>query len=675
MYICSCFPKDFCLYPSIYLKSSFLSFSDKHYIVNYSLKMMACVLLLEITKFLHEPPPRFLPPTPPAQPQTVVMPSSNERKYSNVSSLSIDSDTLFPPSSFPNPNEGRAGIRRMSSEHIVRHSSGAGFEDLPRFLSVEQQLSSTENNPSSRKVSIFLRVNNRYGRQTHPHSHGPPVTHRKGPGYVEVPSDTYHHRVTSPSHSPNKLVRRMSSVHHQTSIPFETHNSSIRHHGHITRGSNIKRRMSFAGSSARDHIKRDKEPHTHQPTRQPSIPSSASHNLKVHSQRHQRTSVISRVNGLFQRGRQIALRRPHGASANKKRPSTTTQTSSAGSSPSTHRRILHNQLQQESTIFNERLEDIRTNFPWLDVVQHIVVSAHEANPELKLKRKQSCNDLMIALKRIYSLEINPPEPENVTNGPIKSTTLPRPLSRIAVNNIFSEAPLTPLTTPKSQISTISGSATGSAIGSVAGLAVGSVTGSFHFTMPNSSQSDEKANKPCPKLQGLAKLDFSELRLRSMLEKGSIWGGLNNEMEVESEVTLDQLIEIDSAYPLEKLMTDYNQQRLEYCTTSVAGLLHAPFSLLTYAGPVLSPQVFKDIREVAWEALLDSDYNCADAAGICFLSLSLSLSLSIYSFFPFIASFFLLSCAKEKESSSDMQSIVKRNVKLSNLKSVKDAITR
>ena len=66
---------------------------------------------------------------------------------------------------------------------------------------------------------------------------------------------------------------------------------------------------------------------------QPSIPSSSSHNLKAQSQRHQRTSVISRVNGLFQRGRQIALRRPHGANANKKRPSTTTQTSSAGSSP------------------------------------------------------------------------------------------------------------------------------------------------------------------------------------------------------------------------------------------------------------------------------------------------------------------------------------------------------
>ena len=47
---------------------------------------------------------------------------------------------------------------------------------------------------------------------------------------------------------------------------------------------------------------------------------------------------------------------------------------------------------------------------------------------------------------------------------------------------------------------------------------------------------------------------------------------------------------------------------------MSGLLHAPFSLIVYASPVLSMESFTYLREIAWDTLLDTDQDLSVAAG-------------------------------------------------------------
>ena len=72
---------------------------DKRYIVNHSLKMVACSLLIEITKFCREPPPRFLPtalPHPSSIRRSKLLPiTGNARPQTSVSYRLIQ--TQIPP--------------------------------------------------------------------------------------------------------------------------------------------------------------------------------------------------------------------------------------------------------------------------------------------------------------------------------------------------------------------------------------------------------------------------------------------------------------------------------------------------------------------------------------------------------------------------------------------------
>ena len=43
-------------------------------------------------------------------------------------------------------------------------------------------------------------------------------------------------------------------------------------------------------------------------------------------------------------------------------------------------------------------------------------------------------------------------------------------------------------------------------------------------------------------------------------------------------------------------------------------MHAPFSLLVHAAPILHDATFSNLKEVAWDTLLDTDHELAKAAG-------------------------------------------------------------
>ena len=538
---------------------------------------MACVLLLEITKFLREPPQNFLPlevSTGHYLHSSHHLATPFERKHSNISNISTDSELGPIPTVAITPIDNpRSSFRRISSEQLRLNPAMPPPDDgIQKSLSVQEQPAS-ESTPFGRKVSIYLRVNSRHGLQTS-HSvnrkHPPPGGHG-----VEVPPDTYKVLNQSPlkqsrRKSMSALLHRQTSTesHHGVAISSSRNTSSQDH-------SNT-RRMSFSGANSRE---------TTHPTTQRQNSSSSNLRINVTNVQRRRPSVISKVNGFF-RGRQIAFRRRNELNK-KQRTSTTTQTSSAGSSPSVHRKL--NQASHDSASYSHKVEEIRSNFPWLDIVKHIVASSHKVSQETKFKRKRSCNDMMSALKHIYSVQFNAPsvdtqETVNTQNGntsPSKSSMN----RRISISTVFSDSINTDIPAVDKTVD------------------------------KTPSKQTPECHSSSSLIQKLAKLDFSGLRLRMLLEYGSTWGNFESNLYENDEITLDQLIETDSATNLEKLMSNYNIYRLKYCDTVVSGLLHAPFSLLTYAGPVLSVEQFKDIQIVTWDSLLDHDPKCVDSAGM------------------------------------------------------------
>ena len=582
--------------------------------------MVACVLLLEITKFLREPPPLFLPIHHPAYLRHSPSVISQERKASNISTMSSDSDTL-------SVTHDRYMKRRGSSEH--RKGSSPLLEDVPKFLSAEQPSS-----PSllPRKESVYLRVNNsRYGRQTRAHTQG---TSRKPPqsSSIEIPSETYRF---SGNTSPIKSARRMSMsatalLQRQASQPESQHNTSIRHHARpsvaFLQDSAIKRRKSFSGTPVRNFRKENSPNLTYQPnsyTHGPTFTRQSSANQRIPSSPQSQRHLPSAFSRFLQRGRHIAVRhRPtRTESAVRKHPSITT--SSPGSSPGSRRRISRSQSEQQDVAqYNQALEDIRTNFPWLDVVEHITTSFYFVSSELRAHRRQSCGELMIALKHIFAVKFKP-QKRGVSDATLKnpqSNTFPRTQSRTSIGTVFSDSVF--VTLPGTPIHVRGGSIMSST----------RTTGSINRrTAPSQSSTDQLS-------QGLAKLDFSGVRLRFLLECGE-WrmdegDGDGEKEEEEEDISIDHLLETDFSQSLETLLDKFNDARLDYISSIFAGLLHAPFSLLTYAAPVLQSSTFKDLQDPAWIALCDQDYEYADAAGTCVMCTCTCISyyMCIYSFY-------------------------------------------
>ena len=114
-------------------------------------------------------------------------------------------------------------------------------------------------------------------------------------------------------------------------------------------------------------------------------------------------------------------------------------------------------------------------------------------------------------------------------------------------------------------------------------------------------------------RALGKLDFSGVRLRRFLESGMSWGcELGDNVTLQSifgedqdllHTSIDYMLETDSAISVGGLLESYNSTRLQYISTLLAGLLHTPFSLLTYAAPVLPPSTFRDLQESSWIAIV------------------------------------------------------------------------
>ena len=394
----------------------FLLSIEKRYTVSYAVKMAACIYLMELTKLLREPPKSLLPTysSQAATGHTFSRSISTERRPSNMSSVSTDSETSRP--NFPNPYDlsRPQQIRRLSSEVAISSSApNPMLDEIPRFASLDAPSSSPSgfldapSSPTPRKLSVFLKVNSRHGRISRAPIHHPRVSHYGRQGETQVPPDTF--KATSPTHSPTKSsfrTRRMSSAaaFGGARIPKQPNHDaagSVRYHAQptvtVTTHQKSHRRMSMAATMI-ERPKKDSSPNP-PPHGQITKPPSQS-NLKVtgsptnpHS-RH-RVSVIGRF-------RKFAFRQHRGKNQeSKKRASTTTQSSSHSSSPMTYRRGTSHSYNRSESMVQCQVEDLQRSFPWLDVVEYLVTSSQCSEPDVRAQRRRACQDLLQALQQVY----------------------------------------------------------------------------------------------------------------------------------------------------------------------------------------------------------------------------------------------------------------------------------
>ena len=576
--------------------------------MSYPIKMAACVFLMEITKLLREPPRELLPAS--FRQSTSIThgsahPTSTERRPSNLSSMSTDSESSRP--SFPNPYELRPPVRRISSDVHMQAVATPTLEDIPKFHSIDVPSTSTSSvlpdsssssSPIPRKMSVFLRVSSRHGRPSRT-SGSHHISHIVRQGEPPVPPDMF--KVSSPTHSPTKSSitesrRRMSSAAALASTRVQKHDS-VRHHAQpsvtVNAHHTTQRRMSMAAvPSLVDRPRKDPSPspsHSHAQTRLQ--PQSSASNLKVTGSpttQHgrQRVSVISRF-------RKFAFRQRGKTQESKKRSSTATQASSAGSRSSSpnlaHRRgILHSYSRTDSST-HLLLEDIQRNFPWLDVVEHLVTSSRCSEPEVQAQHRRACQDLLQALQQVY--QAKRPSSKRAGEGGTENTASSLHNTRgVSLGTIFSDA----VCYVSSEHSRERERAD---------------------TLPALTRHQIHSTEQAVQ-RAMAQLDFSGTQISSLLRPGL------------DGLSVDEFLEHDSASPAEVLIQQHNQQRLLFIRGTMAGLLHAPFSLMVFAGPVLSIGTFTNLREIAWESLLDPDQELAEAAGMTsFFPLPLSFSLS------------------------------------------------
>lgn len=547
-----------------------------------------------------------------------------------MSTVSSDSDTSRIPKS-----TGRKplGLHRQQSSDTHRGSDGI-LAEVPRYLSTDGSFGDV--NSTGRKDSVFIRVS-QYGRQTRSHT----AQNRKplpSPTTIDVPGDTY--RLASPGHSPNKQPggRRQSVsatglLTRQPLVPQETQHHVRTRPRHSVAGQQQKllRRTSFAGNVSRDIQPRVRgithQSHSHDSTIRHSIISGqgvprVTPSGSLSSQRERPTgSVLSRF---LQKGRQLAFRGPRvrNDGAKGKRASTITQGSSAGSSPSFAHRAFHiSHSRQDSSSYKQMLQELRNNLPWVDIVEHLTAATVSADPEVLTQHRQSCTELTAALRHMFSLSVGAGQNIQTSlsqvslshavltpGGPAGSGMIPS-LARVSMSSAFSDG-----------VFTFSRNSQTNKDGSIFGTP--RTFGTLRRAAPPATAQKHKAGG------GLAQLDFSSIKLRRLLSSGMRWGAEEEQLENDCDISLEKLIETDTAFSLESYLDGFNKRHFEFVESQFADLLHAPFSLLTYTGPILPQQSFQDLRISAWNALLDSNLHLADTAGMmsvraCLLTLKTS----------------------------------------------------
>ena len=544
--------------------------SRKFQTVSFGIKMCACILLFEITHYLRD---NVTTGAPLGTPRVSVTNISGGRRPSLISTTSTDTEAILTPTPGATGNlmmhsldsktlsmarhRLTPEIRSSSIEEDTLHSihspsfDGVSFEE-------EHLLESPQ-----KKVSVYLRVDSATEQRDKQRG-------RANSGLKQTINVTSTEEA-SPSQKRRSSLsvsvgRRHVSFYEKRSdeSPVKTGRTSaatVSTLRPVPGKPTIKSSHSFQETPPPESVSPSDSFRRPKLQSQGSTASQKNYNLGAQIQ-----SGISRLARRAFRGK-IQRKSTAGAGARK--------SSIAGSSPTLVHRKRPQRLSTAGFVLG--MEDDRRHFPWLEIVEHLVV-VDALNQESHARHSQACTELVTALNHVYGLTEGGEEESRGTEPSLNSLfssvldpffhVRDRGLDNSRGTNLRRIGKHKP---PPRSVSTFSSQST----------AVSSLSSS----------------------QSMASLDFSLIKRGIFLSPSS-----------GQYTTIELFLEQDAEHPETQMDASFSQARRNYIQQSFAGLMHAPLALLVYTAPLLSSSSFSSLKDITWGMILDRNQELAKTAG-------------------------------------------------------------
>lgn len=573
--------------------------------VSYAVKMSACMLLLEITRFLRDPPSHFfaLSVSQVSTPRvsTTFIDSDRKPSVSSVNSTDTESVKGGGYSSLPNRE-----FFSSQSPNIGRFGSNLSVEDAepPTFkqsVSIEESGSLS---PQKKRTSVYLRVNSTGGTISRTNSLKRPaklvrVTDSPGPirSNIQASPVVRSRRktiVTSPAtalhqslYTGHRGARRPSVVGLASSISVSTYHPLPIKYRRKSVGAPLFKQASL--SEADRHIT-------------PSDPAAGGSSKATGAG----TTLGTSLNlGLTKLKRAFTKRR-----VTKSRPPTEPGLS-PGSSPGYRKKyVTGHRLSPTSSFHLPHCEDKGYHCSWLNIVEHLIVVECSLPPNVRHRHSLSCRGLIVALKKVYSATFKEEEDEE----PSRDYSIFTPSRSISM-----------MFTPRLSLKRKSKGDSGS----------GAATYRRGLSLPDSvSRRRSRKSNVIDNSKRSTSLPFSSVNSVAGSSQGSSspFASLNfsrmsydkfpttflGAVDHRNEENIELFLENESAYPHSYLNAELDNQRREYVMSELLGLVHVPFSILLHAAPALHPSTLSNLKVLAWDSLLDRDPELSQTAGECSL---------------------------------------------------------
>lgn len=588
--------------------------------VSYALKMTACNLLLEITRFLRDIPAHFTPVSPVSQMGTPLAQRTSsmdrDRKESVTSVGSSDAESAV----------HQIHNRKVSVEFkMPKFGSSLSVEDAEPVLNLNLSLDEYSQTAPRKKPSFYLHINS-------PNNTGGSLTRhtsfKKQARVVRVPDTPMDvrspSRATYTSTSPSMIRHRRKSVSYAiqrarrpsivvtSNVMFPSAGQTSHTFGtsHLA-----KRRKSLAGPFAHQSMQEADLPFPPTTPSTPHPPHSPFPGKPGGSVGGGATSIATSLNvGLTKLKRAFT----------RNKASRSLSEASPNSSPGPLRRkkshlpsVSADTYSQKSMFYPSLSEESWRYYPWLDVIEHMVLLDTK---EATIRNKQSCLELTTALKKVYS-RVHQEEKEggetverggkNRKDSTWKGIRKQSSLGSIFIHRLTLHDALEPVNEPSSQYNRVQSLPN-------AGKRV-------NLQQPPRSASVQwLGGVPSPAAQKsaiLGKISFANVSSNRFVSAFFT----RSSADVAGEA-IQLAIESESPFEKSYLTAQSDKDHCQYIDFNFSGLMHVSFSTLVHAAPILHTRTFSTLRGVAWDTLLSPEYELSQAA----------------------AAFFLLACAKESE---------------------------
>jgi len=685
-----------------------------NYVVSYALKMCASNLLLEITRFLRELPMEFIPAhSSISQAGTPLNFTGHfdrfnvfERKYSNTSQASSDAEGGAASVHFPNPKPHISETRSPYGSSLSVEDVEVPMIDYSRNLSVDDHggpgglTNVSPGNSRKSRTSMYLRITPSFKGSLSRNT-----STRRQSRRIVVTDSSKQEKLSAPKQfvavSPQRTRRRSisTSIQHRTSgVGGAQSTSNPRRPSLFVHPSSVNPTSlgGFSNAAVNTHLARGRRQsmgpslHYHHSTGDNSEffpppvtpttpggtffqPNFGRHGMGGGGVAAGVTAGSSLGNSLnigltkLKRSAQKAFRR-----GTKSRSTLEPAGSSPSGSPGMSqrrwlRRASTTESTQKSVFMAGQPEESRANYPWLDMVEHLVLVQSVWSSHQHLNNKTACLELTAALKKVYSRqspgkEVDKEEPVIVKSGKDRSGAFSREFVSVdkrvrrysSLGSIFVHG--TSLGEPRMVLAdgTELNYARGQSLPALAPMSVGTLgrgrSGQRDLSTLQSSSVQPSVVYDTLRRATLKQLSFADLNLIRLND--ILMGGANSSHSgLTSEEMIQLTIESESRHEREHIMAKRDEEVRKYLDQSVAGFQHAPFSTLIGAAPILHGRTFAGLKGVTWETLLSVDVELSHTAG----------------------SFFLLAAAKESER--QMKGFLKSRVLSQSSVERKNAILR